>query len=186
MSNASWARATFGGGCFWCVEAVFQCLSGVDSVVSGYMGGSAEDANYRAISKGATGHAEVADISFDTEEITYDELLKVFWTAHDPTTPNQQGKDHGPQYRSVIFYHDESQRISAEKSMLVVAATAYDDPIVTEIKNADIFYPAEDRHQNYYKKYPFYGYCKTVISPKISKLRKEFAHLLKNEYIEIE
>ena len=186
MTKASLEKATFGAGCFWCVEAVFQRLDGVDSVISGYMGGSAEDANYKAVSTGASGHAEVAEISFDSEKITYEELLRVFWAMHDPTTLNQEGKDQGRQYRSVVFYHDESQKLAVEESILGVAAQAYEDPIVTELARADIFYPAEDRHQNYYNTYPFYGYCKAVISPKISKLRKEFVHLLKNDHIETE
>ncbi|MCL4113864.1 UNVERIFIED_CONTAM: hypothetical protein GTU68_043614 [Idotea baltica] len=150
------------------------------------MGGSARDANYRAVITGNTGHAEVVELRFDSERVSYEELLNVFWMIHDPTTLNQQGNDRGPQYRSVIFYHSELQRALAEQSKISVEAKVYKDPVITVLASADVFYPAEDRHQNYYQTYPFYGYCRSVISPKMAKLRKEFYQLIKQEYIGIE
>lgn len=171
--------ATFGAGCFWCVEAVFQNLKGVLSVVSGYSGGKIKDPTYREVCSGLTGHAEVARIEFDPETISYSQLLEVFWTTHDPTTLNRQGHDRGTQYRSVIFYHDEAQRQEAEISVKAVAERIWDDPIVTEIVPAEVFYPAENYHQNYYNDNPTNGYCRTVINPKVNKMRSHFAHLLK-------
>lgn len=171
--------ATFGAGCFWCVEAVFQNLKGVLSVVSGYSGGKIKDPTYREVCSGLTGHAEVARIEFDPETISYSQLLEVFWTTHDPTTLNRQGHDRGTQYRSVIFYHDEAQRQEAEISVKAVAERIWDDPIVTEIVPAEVFYPAENYHQNYYNDNPTNGYCRAVINPKVNKMRSHFAHLLK-------
>lgn len=173
--------ATFGAGCFWCVEAVFQNLIGVEKVVSGYMGGNVKNPTYREVCSGLTGHAEVTQIHFDPDKIRFDQLLQVFWSTHDPTTLNRQGNDRGTQYRSVIFYHDESQKLIAEKSKNEVAVELWDEPIVTEIVPAEIFYPAENYHQNYFNENPTNGYCLAVINPKMAKLRSHFAHLLRSK-----
>ena len=172
--------ATFGAGCFWCVEAVFQELSGVEKVVSGYMGGDAEKANYKAVSYEKTGHAEVARIYFDSGVISFETLLEVFFTTHDPTTLNRQGADRGEQYRSVIFYHNDVQRDLAEKVKSTIAADLWDDPIVTEVTEATEFYEAEEYHQDFYSLNPNYGYCQAVINPKLEKFRKRFADKLKS------
>jgi peptide-methionine (S)-S-oxide reductase len=174
--------ATFGAGCFWCVEAVFQELKGVEKVISGYMGGNADQANYKAVSYEKTGHAEVTRIYFNSEIISFETLLEVFFTTHDPTTLNRQGADKGEQYRSVIFYHNESQRTLAEKVKTSVAAELWDDPIVTEISEATEFYEAEEYHQNFYSLNPNYGYCVAVINPKLEKFRKKFAEKLKSSH----
>ena len=172
--------ATLGGGCFWCVEAVFQEVQGVKSVTSGYAGGAKETADYKRVASGSTDHAEVVQIEYDPEIISYGEILEIFWTTHDPTTLNRQGNDVGPQYRSVIFYHHEEQKKIAAKSKTEVAARLWKDPIVTEISPLDEFYPAEDYHQNYYAKVGSRNpYCTFVITPKVNKLRKKFAHKLK-------
>ncbi|NNF21517.1 MAG: peptide-methionine (S)-S-oxide reductase MsrA [Saprospiraceae bacterium] len=172
--------ATFGAGCFWCVEAVFQELQGVFKVESGYMGGSVKNPTYREICTGTTGHAEVAQITYDPQVISFEELLEVLWTTHDPTTLNRQGADRGTQYRSAVFYHNEEQRKLAEKSKANVATKIWDDPIVTEISEVSKFYVAEDYHQNYYKYNPNAGYCRVVINPKLTKLREKFADKLKS------
>lgn len=175
-------KATFGAGCFWCVEAVFQNLKGVKSVISGYAGGHVENPSYREVCSGQTGHAEVAQIRFDPDIISYDQLLTVFWHTHNPTTKNRQGADVGPQYRSVIFYHDDEQKQKAGQSKKETDASGlWDDPIVTEIEPLDTFYKAESDHQNYYKNNPGAGYCSFVIAPKIKKLRNEFGYLLNEE-----
>lgn len=171
--------ATFGAGCFWCVEAVFQELKGVLKVESGYMGGANPNPTYREVCTGTTGHAEVTRITFDPAVISYDELLEVLWTTHDPTTLNRQGADAGTQYRSAIFYHSEEQKGKAEKSKKEVATTIWDSPIVTEIVIADTFYPAEEYHQDYYALNPNAGYCRAVISPKVAKVRATFTDKLK-------
>lgn len=169
-------RATFGAGCFWCVEAVFQELPGVEQVTSGYAGGTIPNPTYEQVCSGRTGHAEAVQIVFDPSVISYDELLEVFWRTHDPTTPNRQGNDVGTQYRSAIFYHDEEQRRRAEKSKAeLAAASAFRNPIVTEIVPYTNFYPAENYHQNYYRANPAQPYCAVVITPKLAKFRKEFA-----------
>ena len=172
--------ATFGAGCFWCVEAVFQELKGVLKVESGYMGGSVPDPTYQQVCTGNTGHAEVTRITFDPSVITYEQLLEVLWTTHDPTTLNRQGADAGTQYRSAVFYETPEQKAIAEKSKTEVATTIWDKPIVTEITPASEFYPAEDYHQNYYANNPNAGYCRIVILPKVEKVRKEFTEQLKN------
>jgi peptide-methionine (S)-S-oxide reductase len=164
--------ATFGAGCFWCVEAVFEQLDGVKSVESGYMGGEVEDPSYREVCQGDTGHAEVVQIHFDPETISYATLLDWFWKSHDPTTLNRQGGDTGTQYRSVIFYHDEAQREAAEASK-ATAREAFEDPIVTEIAPASEFYPAENYHQDYYQANAAAPYCQMVIRPKLAKLGLE-------------
>lgn len=171
--------ATVGGGCFWCTEAVFQELKGVESVVSGYSGGNAPGhPTYREICSGLTGHAEVIQITFNTDIISYEELLIIFMTTHDPTTLNRQGADKGTQYRSVIFYHDDAQKKIAE-DVLKAMATYYEDPIVTELSPLEVFYKAEDYHQDYYKNNKEQGYCNFVITPKLVKLRKLYADKLK-------
>lgn len=172
--------ATLGAGCFWCVEAVFQDLKGVYKVESGYMGGEVEDPSYKAVCSGTTGHAEVAQLTFDPEIISFETLLEVFWTTHDPTTLNRQGADVGTQYRSAIFYHSEEQRKTAEASKKGFATKLWDDPIVTEVTPASTYYPAEDYHQNYYSENPNAGYCRIVINPKVRKVRENFSHLLKD------
>lgn len=181
MENKNYDIATFGAGCFWCVEAVFQRLKGVHKVESGYMGGNTPDPTYREICTGMTGHAEVAQITYDPEVISFEELLEVLWTTHDPTTLNRQGNDKGTQYRSAIFYHNEEQKAIAEKSKEEVATKLYDDPIVTEITAASKYYPGEPYHQDYYNRNGYAPYCRFVIAPKVSKLRKTFAHKLKEE-----
>jgi peptide-methionine (S)-S-oxide reductase len=170
--------ATLGAGCFWCVEAVFQELKGVQKVVSGFMGGHVDNPSYKEVTTGSTGHAEVAQVWFDPSVISYEEILMVFWSTHDPTTPNRQGYDVGPMYRSAIFYHDESQKMVAEISAKEVATTLWEDPIITEMTEAGPFYIAEDYHQNFYTLNPNYGYCRAVINPKMNKFRKKFSHLL--------
>ena len=173
--------ATFGAGCFWCVEAVFQDLIGVQSVVSGYAGGMVKNPNYRQVCTGTTGHAEVAQITFDPDVISFAELLEVFWRTHDPTTLNRQGADAGTQYRSVIFYHSDAQRDVAEASKLATdSSDLWPNPIVTEISPLDVFYPAENYHQNYFNENPHQPYCMAVIDPKVRKFRKSFSHKLKS------
>jgi peptide-methionine (S)-S-oxide reductase len=173
-------KATFGAGCFWCVEAVFQNLKGVQQVVSGYTGGHVADPTYQQVCAGTTGHAEVAQITFDPDVISFEELLDVFWRTHDPTTLNRQGADVGTQYRSAVFYHNQEQKEAAEKSKAEVdASDLYSNPIVTEIEPLHAFYEAEDYHQNYYRSNPNQSYCRVVIDPKMRKLRKEFQHKLK-------
>ncbi len=173
--------ATLGGGCFWCVEAVYQDLKGVHSVVSGYAGGTIKNPTYEQICTGRTGHAEVAQITFDPEVISYEDILYVFWRTHDPTTLNRQGADIGTQYRSVIFYHNEEQKAIAEKSKRETDASGlWSNPIVTEISPLPEFYEAEGYHQNYYRTNPNQPYCRVVIDPKVSKFRKEFQDKLKD------
>ena len=171
--------ATFGGGCFWCTEAVFQEVKGVEKVVSGYSGGNAPGKpTYREICSGLTGHAEVIQITYDPSIISYEYILLIFMTTHDPTTLNRQGADRGTQYRSVIYYHDEKQQESA-KLVLDQVAKYYENPIVTEISPLDVFYEAEPEHQNYYRENQAQGYCSFVITPKLTKLRKLHAEKLK-------
>ena len=166
--------ATLGGGCFWCVEAVFQRIDGVLSVKPGYAGGDIKNPTYKQICTGNTGHAEVAKIEFDPEKITYSQILNVFWQSHDPTTLNRQGNDVGTQYRSVIFFHDESQREIAEKSKIDANKSGYwDNKIVTEITLLNNYYDAEDYHDNYYNNNPNQPYCLFVIKPKLDKLEKQ-------------
>ncbi|MGQ9718845.1 MAG: peptide-methionine (S)-S-oxide reductase MsrA [Nitrososphaerales archaeon] len=163
-------KATFGAGCFWCVEAVFQQIKGVKSVVSGYSGGTIENPTYEEVCSGETGHAEAVQITFDPKIVSYGELLDVFWIAHDSTSLNRQGLDVGTQYRSVIFYHNEKQKRIAERSKAEVAKK-FDKPIVTEIKPLTNFYKAEGYHQNYYNKNRDAPYCRIVIHPKLGKLK---------------
>jgi peptide-methionine (S)-S-oxide reductase len=172
-------KATFGSGCFWCTEAVFQQLNGVKSVVSGYSGGETANPTYEQVCSGRTGHAEVIQITFAPAVVSFDDILKVFWQTHDPTTLNRQGHDVGTQYRSAVFYHTDQQRRTAEqyKAQLDAAGT-FGDPIVTEITPFKDFYPAEQYHQNYFNLNPAQAYCSAVIRPKVEKFKKEFHELL--------
>jgi peptide-methionine (S)-S-oxide reductase len=172
--------ATFGSGCFWCTEAVFQQIKGVDTVVSGYSGGSVKNPTYKEICTGTTGHAEVLNIIYDPAVVSFSDLLLMFWYSHDPTTLNKQGNDVGPQYRSVIFYHNEQQKKEAEfyKNKLD-SEKVFTKPIVTEITAFDKFYPAEDYHQNYYNEHGAQPYCMYIIRPKLEKFKKAFADKLK-------
>ncbi|MBI5387695.1 MAG: peptide-methionine (S)-S-oxide reductase MsrA [Verrucomicrobia bacterium] len=165
-------RATLGGGCFWCIEAVFDRLDGVKSVTSGYAGGQKDNPTYKDVCTGATGHAEVTQIEFDPKIISFAQLLDVFWAAHDPTTLNRQGGDEGTQYRSVIFYHDDAQRAAAEKSK-AEAQKQFDRPIVTQIEPLTKFFKAEGYHQDYFANNPNQPYCQAVIRPKLEKLQKK-------------
>jgi peptide-methionine (S)-S-oxide reductase len=164
--------ATFGGGCFWCTEAVFERVPGVKKVVSGYAGGHVNNPTYKQICTGETGHAEVIQIEFDPARVSYAQLLQIFFEAHDPTTLNRQGADEGTQYRSVVFYHDDAQKKAAEIAK-TAAKHLWDDPIVTEISPLTKFWPAEDYHQDYYKNNPNQGYCAFVIRPKVKKLQSK-------------
>lgn len=172
MNTSKTGLATLGGGCFWCIEAVFERLQGVKSVTSGYAGGKTPDPSYKQVCSGATGHAEVVQVEFDPEEISYEELLDIFWQAHVPTTLNRQGADIGTQYRSIILWHDEEQRAVAERSR-DKAQTALKTPIVTEIAPLTTFYAAEEGHQDYFRNNEGAPYCSVVISPKLAKLRQK-------------
>lgn len=174
--------ATLASGCFWCTEAIFKRLNGVESVMSGYTGGDKENPSYEEVSTESTGHAEAIQIKFDPSVIPYEKILEVFWKTHDPTTMNQQGADMGTQYRSAIFYHSEEQRKTAEISKKTAQAL-FDDPIVTEIVPFKNFYEAEGYHQDFYKNNPQNGYCKLVIDPKITKLMKNFKKEIKPELL---
>ncbi|MBA3705424.1 MAG: peptide-methionine (S)-S-oxide reductase MsrA [Bacteroidetes bacterium] len=173
--------ATFGAGCFWCVEAQFQLLDGVLSVRSGFEGGTIKNPSYKDVCTGTTGHAEVCEIAYDPAKITYDELLAAFWKSHDPTQLNRQGNDIGTQYRSVIFYHNNEQKELAEKYKKELSASgAWDKSVVTEISPATTFYPAENYHQNYFNQNGSESYCQFVIQPKVEKFKKVFKDKLKN------
>ena len=172
--------ATLGGGCFWCLEAIYQNVKGVSLVVSGYAGGSVDNPSYQAVCSGTTGHAEVMQITFDPDVISYDNILYIFWRMHDPTTPNRQGADVGTQYRSIIFYHDETQQEIAEHSRKQAdASDLWDNAIVTEVVPLARFYPAEDYHQNYYRNNPRQPYCTMVIDPKVDKFKKSFQDMMR-------
>ncbi|WP_146570238.1 peptide-methionine (S)-S-oxide reductase MsrA [Botrimarina hoheduenensis] len=174
------AHATVGGGCFWCTEAVFEATTGVVSVVSGYAGGPRPNPTYEAVCTGSTGHAEVVQIAYDPAQVSFAKLLEIFFKTHDPTTLNRQGVDSGTQYRSVIFYHDEEQRRTAEAiKEKLDASGAYSGPIVTEISPLPAFFEAEAYHQDYFAKNPYQGYCRAVIAPKMEKFRQAFADALK-------
>jgi peptide-methionine (S)-S-oxide reductase len=179
-SSIKLETATFASGCFWCTEAIFQRLKGVETVTSGYTGGQTENPTYQDVATRASGHAEAIQVKFDPSIISYEQLLDVFWHLHDPTSLNQQGADIGPEYRSAIFFHSETQKEIAEKSKKSLEESkVYAKPIVTEIVPASTFYPAEDYHQNFYNSNPNQGYCKIVIDPKIQKLYKNYSPLLK-------
>lgn len=167
--------ATFGNGCFWCTEAVFQLLKGVISVTSGYSGGDIANPDYKSVCTGLTGHAECLQIVYDRSVLTYDDLLEVFWNTHDPTTLNRQGNDVGSQYRSVIFYHDDSQKATAEAYMKQLERSGiFSKPIVTTLEPFTKFYPAEDYHQNYYRENGIAPYCQFVVKPKVEKFKKDY------------
>lgn len=170
--------ATLAGGCFWCLEAVFRRLNGVESVVSGYTGGAAPNPTYRDVCTGNTGHAEVVQIKFDPAVISYADFLEVFFAIHDPTTLNQQGSDRGTQYRSAIFYHTPEQLAAAETAILAEQA-GWPDPIVTELAAAEVFYPAEDYHQDYFANNTYQPYCQFVVAPKVRKMVEKFGDKLK-------
>lgn len=171
--------ATLGGGCFWCLDAFFRRIEGVNHVESGYAGGQIENPTYDQVCTGTTGHAEVVQVGFDPSVITYREILEIFFTMHDPTTPNRQGNDVGDQYRSVIFYGSDEQQSVAKDVIAHFAADHWDNPIVTQLEPLETFFPAEDYHQDYFNKNPTQGYCMMIINPKLSKLRQEFATKLK-------
>lgn len=180
MSKLNLETATLAAGCFWCIEAIFQDLRGVHNVVSGYAGGHVKNPSYKDVTSGNSGHAEVAQIEFDPKEISYEDLLYVFWLTHDPTTLNRQGADVGTQYRSAIFYHNDEQRKIAEKSKeKTEAEKIYPNPIVTEIEPLTEFYEAENYHQDYYNLNPNQPYCRFVIDPKVQKMKKQFKDKLK-------
>ncbi len=180
-SNQTIDTATFGAGCFWCVEAVFQRLEGVKSIKSGYAGGTVKNPSYKEVCNGTTGHAEVCQIIYDKTKISFGELLEVFWKTHDPTTLNQQGNDFGTQYRSVIFYHNAEQKELAEKyKKQINDEKAYPNPVITEITPFTNYYPAEDYHQNYFNQNGSQSYCKYVIQPKVEKFEKIFKSKMKH------
>ena len=180
MNNTNLETATLAAGCFWCVEAVFDDLKGVEDVVSGYSGGHKANPTYREVCSETTGHAEVVQIKFDPSVISFKEILQVFFSVHDPTTLNRQGNDLGTSYRSAVFYHDEEQRQIAEEVIKEVEAEGvYDNPIVTEVTAFDKFYPAEDYHQEYFANNPNQPYCAAVVAPKVTKFRSKFLDRLK-------
>ena len=170
--------ATFGGGCFWCIEAVVQRLKGVKNIVSGYTGGASKNPTYKDICSGTSGHAEVVQVAFDPKVISYEDLINIFMTSHDPTTLDRQGADRGTQYRSAIFYHDEVQKATVAKVISEIKGS-FPSPIVTQVSMLDVFYPAEAYHQDYYNNNSSAGYCRVVIDPKIKKLRDKYADRLK-------
>ena len=172
--------ATLAGGCFWCLEAVYDELNGVEDVVSGYSGGKTPDPSYEMVCTGTTGHAEVVQVTFDPEVISFKEILEVFFTIHDPTTPNRQGPDVGTQYRSAIFYHTSEQKTVAEQIIVQLgAASIWDAPIVTELNPFEKFYAAEDYHQEYFRRNPSQPYCRIVVAPKVAEFRKHFLDKLR-------
>ena len=172
--------ATLAGGCFWCLEAVYEQMRGVEKVVSGYIDGEKPNPSYEAVCSGTTGHAEAVQITFDPSLVTYAELLSVFFTIHDPTTLNRQGNDKGTQYRSAIYYHNEDQRAEAAELMLELKKQhVFPAPLVTELVDASTFYPAEDYHQHYYANHPEQGYCQFVVAPKLAKFKEHFAAKMK-------
>lgn len=176
----SLALATLGGGCFWCLEAAFEPLKGVQQVTSGYAGGNTTNPTYESVSSGKTGHAEVVQIRFDPSVISYETLLNVFFTLHDPTTPNQQGHDIGTQYRSIILTHDESQRQAAEAAIATInQSKRYSRPVVTQVEPLEHFYAAEEYHQDYFAKHPEKAYCQLVVAPKVNKVKETYKPLLK-------
>ncbi len=180
IMNDEMQVATLGSGCFWCTEAFFLKLKGVESVESGYSGGKVKNPTYREICTGMTGHAEVVQVKFNPKELSYEDILEVFWNTHDPTTLNKQGADEGTQYRSVVFYHNDDQKKVAEQYKIQLDKSGtFKNPIVTEITPLSIFYPAEDYHQNYYALNPNQGYCQYVIRPKVEKFNKQYSAKLK-------
>jgi len=181
MENKNLELATFGAGCFWCVEAIYQQVDGVEKVVSGYSGGQVKNPSYKEVCTGTTGHAEVCQLSYDPGKVTFDELLEMFWQTHDPTTLNRQGNDVGTQYRSVVFYHNDAQKqLAAEYKEKLNKAGIYSNPIVTEIVPFEIMYMADDSHQNYFNENGAQPYCSIVIQPKVEKFKKVFKDKLKD------
>lgn len=172
-------KATLGGGCFWCLEAVYQLVNGVETVESGYAGGTTTNPTYEQLHREDTGHAEVVQIGFDPSKITYRELLEIFYYIHDPTTPNRQGNDVGPEYRSIILFHNEQQHKAADDVIHNFAPTLWDKPIATEVVPLREFWPAEDYHQNFFRKNPRQAYCQIIINPKLAKFRQKFESKLK-------
>jgi len=180
LTVSTTANATLGGGCFWCLEAVYQEVDGIESVVSGYAGGHVANPSYRQVCNGTTGHAEVVQLTYDPDVISYRGLLEIFFTIHNPTTKDREGADVGPQYRSIILPHDDQQKTVAKTVIEELEAEeVFDDPIVTEVEPLDTFYPAEHDHQNYYRDNPSQPYCQSVISPKVTKLRQKHADKLR-------
>jgi peptide-methionine (S)-S-oxide reductase len=180
MSEKKLEVATLGGGCFWCLDAIYRDVQGVERVVSGYAGGHVPNPTYEQVCGKRTGHAEVVQVWFDPAVISYEDILYIFWRIHDPTTLDRQGNDVGPQYRSVILYHDEAQRAAAEKSLAETkAARVWPDPIVTQLVPFDVFYEAEEYHQDYFSRNPYQPYCVYVVDPKVRKFRKSFQDRLK-------
>ncbi len=180
MAEGNHAVATLGGGCFWCLEAVFQKMAGVVSVEPGYSGGLTINPTYRTVCEGDSGHAEVVRVFFEPEQIGFETLLEIFFTIHDPTTLNRQGHDVGTQYRSVVFYHSPMQRDVAEKMIARINAEDWwGKPVVTQVIPAPVFYPAEEYHQRYFERNPEQGYCQLVIAPKVAKLRQHFSRLIR-------
>jgi peptide-methionine (S)-S-oxide reductase len=180
--GSGYETATLGGGCFWCLEPVFEELQGVKDVVVGYSGGDVPDPSYRLVCTGTTGHAEVVQVQYDPQVIRYNEILEVFFSVHNPTTPNRQGADVGPQYRSIILTHTEAQREIAERVIQELEDSGvWNRPIVTQVEPFEVFYKAEEYHQEYYRKNPGQGYCQVVINPKLSKFRKKYTERLKTE-----
>ncbi len=178
-SEINLQKATFGGGCFWCTEAIFQAVKGVSHVESGYAGGNVKNPSYREVCSGLTGHAEVIQITFNHGIVGYEQLLEIFWNTHDPTTLNRQGADEGTQYRSVVFYHtDEQRRLAEEYKKQLQTSGTFKDPMVTEISPLNSYYPAEGYHQNYYVQNQNQGYCQFVIRPKVEKFRKKYSEKL--------
>lgn len=182
-NEAGLERATLGGGCFWCLEAVYQQISGVSAVVSGYAGGALPNPDYESVCSGSTGHAEIVDVYFNPQIISYRDLLEIFFVIHDPTTLNYQGNDHGTQYRSVIFTHSDAQAKTAHEVVKELEeAKIYAKPVVTQIAEAPVIYPAEDDHQNYFRQHPGQGYCMAVVAPKLAKFRAKFQALIAPEF----
>ena len=182
-NHPSLERATLGGGCFWCMEAVYQQISGVSAVVSGYAGGAMANPDYESVCSGQTGHAEIVDILFDPQVVSFRDLLEIFFVIHDPTTLNYQGNDHGTQYRSVIFTHSvEQTKIAHEVVGELEDSKIYFNPVVTQIEVAPTIYPAEDYHQNYFQEHPNQGYCMAVVAPKLAKFRAKFKSLIAPQY----
>lgn len=180
-SDRALERATLGGGCFWCLEPIFKDLQGVQAVSVGYAGGHVPNPSYRQVTTGTTGHAEVAQIEFDPDEISYADILRVFFTIHDPTTLNRQGPDVGSQYRSVILFHDQQQREVAQAVMQEVEREGlWGNPLVTELEPLEVYYPAEDYHQKYFEDNPNQPYCRAVIAPKVAKFRQKYSERLKS------
>ncbi len=182
-TTTSLDRATLGGGCFWCLEAVYQQISGVRKVVSGYAGGAMLNPDYDSVCSGTTGHAEIVDVYFDPQIVSYRDLLEIFFVIHDPTTLNYQGNDHGTQYRSVIFTHSDAQNNTAHEVVKELGESRiYVNPIVTEIAPAPVIYPAEDYHQNFFRQHPYQGYCMAVVAPKLAKFRAKFQSMIAADY----